>query len=103
MAEINGGETGAGTGIQITSTEEMTRIQVACKHQQGLIYVVPAERSWVCNSADLPAHALAGFFRELVGLQRPEVNTLTQQWGIYYRQLPRSEASSDSTDDQVAS
>ena len=93
----------ADTGMTITPGKEMTRIQVACKHQQGLIYVVPAERSWVCNSTDLPAHALAGFFRELVGLQRPEVSALMQQWGIYYRQLPPSEASSDSTDDQVAS
>ncbi len=102
MAGI-GGETGASTGLQITSGEEMTRIQVACEHQRGLIYVVPAERSWVCNSEDLPAHALAGFFRELVALQRPEVSSLMQQWGIYYRQLPRSEASGEPADGPVTS
>ena len=92
-----GSETGAGTGLKITPGEEMTRIQVTCEHQQGLIYVVPAERSWVCNSDTLPAHALAGFFRELVGLQRPEVRDLMRQWGIYYRQLPQSEDSSEPT------
>jgi hypothetical protein len=91
----NGTETGIGTGLEITPGADMTRIQVACEHQQGLIYVVPAERSWVCNSETLPAHALAGFFRELVGLQRAEVSELMRQWGIYYRQLPRSEASTD--------
>jgi hypothetical protein len=97
MAE-NGVENGVGTGLQITSGEDMTRIQVACEHQQGLIYVVPAERSWVCNSNTLPAHALAGFFRELVALQNSAVGDLMRQWGIYYRQLPRTEESADSTE-----
>ena len=97
MAE-NGIETRVGTGLQITSGEDMTRIQVACEHQQGLIYVVPAERSWVCNSNTLPAHALAGFFRELVALQNSAVGDLMRQWGIYYRQLPRTEESADSTE-----
>ncbi len=102
MAE-NGVGTGANTGLQIPPGDEMTRIQVTCEHQQGLIYVVPAERSWVCNSETLPAHALAGFFRELVGLQRPEVSSLMRQWGIYYRQLPLTEASSEPTSDQTSS
>lgn len=92
----NGVDGGTSAGLQITPGDEMTRIQVACEHQQGLIYVVPAERSWVCDSVSLPAHALAGFFRELVGLQRPEVAELMRQWGIYYRQLPRTEAPTDS-------
>ena len=98
MAE-KGVDTGAGMGLQITPGDEMTRIRVVCEHQQGLIYVVPAERSWVCNSETLPAHALAGFFRELVELQRPEVSNLMRQWGIYYRQLPQSEASPELTGD----
>ena len=51
------------TGLDIIPGTDMTRIRVACQHQRGLIYVVPAERSWVCNSETLPAHALAGFFR----------------------------------------
>ena len=102
MAE-NGVGTGATTGLQITPGEEMTRIQVTCEHQRGLIYVVPAERSWVCNSETLPAHALAGFFRELVALQRPEVSNLMRQWGINYRQLPQSEATADPADDQATS
>ena len=102
MAE-NGVDTGIGMGLQITPGAEMTRIQVTCEHQQGLIYVVPAERSWVCNSETLPAHALAGFFRELVGLQRPEISNLMRQWGIYYRQLPQSEASTKATDEKATS
>ena len=76
------------TGLTITPGDEMTRIRVSCDHHQGLIYVVPAERSWVCVSTRLPAHALAGFFRELVALEQPAVRNLMQQWGIYFRQLP---------------
>lgn len=66
----------------------MTRIQVTCPHQSGLIYVVPAERSWVCSSEQVPSHALAGFFGELTQLKDPKVVELMQSWGIYYRQLP---------------
>lgn len=75
-------------GITITPSENMTRIQVTCEHQSGLIYVVPAERSWVCTPQRMPAHALAGFFRELVNLKDDRVAALMQDWGLYYRQLP---------------
>jgi hypothetical protein len=75
-------------GVTIKSGPDMTRIQVTCSHQSGLLYVVPAERSWVCDSAQVPAHALAGFFRELVNLKDDRVAALMQDWGIYYRQLP---------------
>ena len=75
-------------GLEFRPSEDMTRIQAICEHQRGLIYVVPAERSWVCSAESMPAHALAGFFRELVALKSPEVEGLMKQWGIYYRQLP---------------
>ncbi|MCH7711996.1 MAG: hypothetical protein IIC99_00100 [Chloroflexi bacterium] len=78
----------ADNGLTVTQGTDMTRIQVTCEHQSGLIYVVPAERSWVCDPAKVPAHALAGFFRELVALNHPGVRDLMGQWGIYYRQLP---------------
>ena len=80
----------ADTGLTITPGNEMVRIQVSCEHQNGLIYIVPAELSWVCDTERLPAHALAGFFGKLVELQQPEIRQLMQQWGIYYRQLPRA-------------
>ena len=69
----------------------MTRIRAVCEHQRGLIYVVPAERSWVCDPEFLPAHALAGFFRELSSLENEEVRGLMQQWGIYFRELPKEQ------------
>ena len=82
-------------GMNVTPGEGMTRIQVSCDHQSGLIYVVPAERSWVCSQENIPAHALAGFFRELVALKHPSVQGLMQQWGIYYRELPLPQDEAD--------
>ena len=78
----------AESGLTVKPSDGMTRIQVTCEHQSGLIYVVPAERSWVCSNELLPAHALAGFFRELTALEDSQVRELMRQWGIYYRQLP---------------
>ena len=75
-------------GLEVKPSEDMTRIRAVCEHQRGLIYVVPAERSWVCAAESMPAHALAGCCRELVALKSPEVQELMRQWGIYYRQLP---------------
>ena len=72
----------------------MTRIKAVCEHQRGLIYVVPAERSWVCDKEYLPAHALAGFFGELNALKHPVVQALMQQWGIYFRELPEDQEDS---------
>ena len=82
-------------GLDIIPGNDMTRIRAACEHQRGLIYVVPAERSWVCDKEYLPAHALAGFFRELTALESKEVEGLMQQWGIYFRELPTEQESAE--------
>ena len=82
-------------GLEVIPGNDMTRIRVVCEHQRGLIYVVPAERSWVCDKEYLPAHALAGFFRELTALENKEVEGLMQQWGIYFRQLPMEQESAE--------
>ena len=75
-------------GVTIKTGEDMARIQVTCPHQSGLIYVVPGDRSWVCSDELRPAHALAGFFRELIVLKDPRVESLLREWGLYYRSLP---------------
>ena len=75
-------------GLKVKTGADMARVQVTCPHQSGLIYVVPGERSWVCSDELRPAHALAGFFREMVALRDPRVESLMQQWGLYYRSLP---------------
>ena len=78
-------------GLEVMPGNNMTRIRAVCEHQSGLIYVVPADRSWVCDQVNLPAHALAGFFRELTTLDNKDVQGVRQHWGIYYRQLPRDQ------------
>lgn len=75
-------------GLTVKTGEDMARVQVTCPHQSGLIYAVPGDRSWVCTDELRPAHAMAGFFRELIALKDPRVESLMQQWGLYYRSLP---------------
>ena len=83
-------------GVTVKTSEDMARVQVTCPHQSGLIYAVPGERSWVCTDELRPAHAMAGFFRELIALNDPRIEALLQQWGLYYRSLPLdSETESD--------
>ena len=74
--------------LLLKAVKDLIRIPVICPHQNGLIYVVPAERSWVCTQEEMPKHALAGFFGELVALKNKKVEELMQDWGVYYRQLP---------------
>lgn len=75
-------------GLAVKTGPDLARVRVSCTHQSGLIYAVPGDRSWVCSDELRPAHALAGFFRELIALDDPRVAALMQQWGIYYRSLP---------------
>ena len=70
------------------------RIELECEHQSGVLYVTPSEASWVCQEDMLHVHSLAGFLRELAGLDSPDVSALLQRWGLYYR--PRSLAERDS-------
>ena len=75
-------------GLEIRSGEGLSRVHMGCSHQKGLLYVVPAERSWVCSQQMMPAHALAGFLGELTELQQPAVQMLMNRWGISYRRMP---------------
>ncbi len=88
-------------GLTVKISTDLGRIQATCPHQSGLIYAVPADRSWVCTDELRPAHALAGFFRELIALQDPRVESLMQQWGLYYRSLPL-DADSDGGEAETA-
>lgn len=78
-------------GVSIVPGKGTTRIHIGCTHQKGLVYVVPAEKSWVCTEEMLPGHALAGFLGELTAQGDARVEEMMQQWGIYYRQMPLEE------------
>ena len=75
-------------GLEIRSGDGLSRLQLSCSHQKGVLYMVPAEKSWVCAQELMPAHALAGFLGDLTELQEPAVQRLMTQWGIYFRRLP---------------
>jgi len=78
-------------GLTVNPGQGMSRVRISCMHQSGLLYVVPAEKSWVCSQEHMPAHSLAGFLKELIDLRDPRVKEMMQRWGIYFRQLPLKE------------
>ena len=75
-------------GLIVNQGSGGVRVEMQCEHQNGLLYVVPGDSSWVCSDELRHAHALAGFFRELMELDDDRVQGLMQKWGLYYR--PRS-------------
>ncbi len=75
----------SGHGLSVKGDTGSKRIALECEHQSGMLYIVPAESSWVCSDDLLPVHALAGFFRQLKELDDPAVEEVMQRWGLYYR------------------
>ena len=82
-------------GLQVKAGHGMTRVQLECAHQNGLLYVVPAEKSWVCTQEHMPAHALAGLFGDLDEMGDPRIAEIMQRWGVYFRRLPLDDGSED--------
>ena len=78
----------SGFGLAVKHDSGGKRLEVECPHQNGLLYVVPSEASWVCDDELLHVHALAGFFKDLVGLNDAAVKEAMQRWGLYYRERP---------------
>ena len=85
-------------GLNVKHDTGGKRIEIECKHQNGLIYVVPSESSWVCTDELLHVHALAGFFRQLTELDDSHVKELMQKWGLYYRARPLASEEADDPD-----
>ncbi len=84
----------AARGMTVKHDSGGKRVELQCEHLNGLLYVVPAEASWVCSSELMHAHALAGFFGELMELADGRVHEMMQRWGLYYRPRP-NEAGDD--------
>lgn len=87
-------------GLTLKQDTGGQRLELQCEHQNGLLYVVPSESSWVCSEELLHVHAMAGFFNQLVELNNADVKELMQRWGLYYRARPL--ASQESDDDSEA-
>ena len=75
-------------GLTVKGETGSKRLELECEHQNGLLYVVPSEGSWVCSDELLHVHAMSGFFQQLVGLDDPRVNEAMRRWGLYYRRRP---------------
>lgn len=75
-------------GLTVKHDSGGKRVEMQCAHQNGLLYVVPSEASWVCSEELLHAHALAGFFKQLAELDNPQVKDIMQRWGLYFRERP---------------
>ena len=74
--------------LTIDQGQDCTRIKLTCEQQNALMYLVPADKSWVCSPENITAHAIAGFMGDLVDLKNPVVMEIMQQWGLYFRRLP---------------
>ena len=68
-------------GLNVKGETGSRRVELECEHQNGLVYVVRAEKNWVCSDDLLHVHSLAGFFRELGELEDPRVREVMQRWG----------------------
>ena len=77
-----------GFGAVVKGGSGGRRVELQCEHQNGLLYVVPSEASWVCSEELLQVHALAGFLKELTELNDPRVKDAMQRWGLYFRDRP---------------
>lgn len=82
-------------GLNVKTDQGGKRVELECEHQNGLLYVVPAESSWVCSPELMHAHAMAGFFRQLTELNDERVYELMQRWGLYYRPRPLAASEDD--------
>ena len=51
-------------GVNVVVREGNTRMLLGCTHQRGLIYMVPAEKSWVCYRGDAAGPCAGGIPRE---------------------------------------
>ena len=74
-------------GITVKMDNGGTRVEIRSQNQAGLLYAVPAQASWVATPEQLHAHAIAGFFTDLMKIDAPEVPLLMEKWGLYFRPL----------------
>ncbi len=78
----------SGLGLTVKQDSGGKRVEIECPHQNGLLYVVPSEASWVCSEELLHVHAMAGFFKEVAALGDGRVKEIMQRWGLYFRERP---------------
>lgn len=79
-------------GFTLKTGEGSASMGMECPHQNGLLYMVPGDHSWVCEDDLRPAHVLAGFFNEIAALDDARIREIMNRWGLYYRPRPLTDA-----------
>ena len=74
-----------GGGFTLKAGKGSASMEMECPHQNGLLYMVPGDRSWVCEDEVRPAHVLAGFLKEISDLDDARIRGAMNRWGLYYR------------------
>ncbi|MDP6822836.1 MAG: hypothetical protein QF554_06045 [Dehalococcoidia bacterium] len=82
-------------GFTLKVGQGSASMAMECPHQNGLLYMVPGDRSWVCEDDVRPAHVLAGFFNEIAALDDARIREAMNRWGLYYRPRPLTDAGQD--------
>ena len=85
----------ASNGIAVLPGNNMTKVEIGCTHQKGILYLVPSEKSWVCSQELMPGHSLAGFLGELINTKDQNIKEIMRRWGIYFRSLPLEPSDKD--------
>ena len=80
--------TSARYGLNLRPGVGSDRLEMQCEHQNGLLYMVPADKSWVCSDQYRHAHVLAGFFKDLMTIEHPAIGEIMNRWGLSYRERP---------------
>ena len=86
-------------GLNIRRNDGSKRIHLNCDHHNGVLYIVPAEASWVCSEDLLDAHSIAGFFSDIVNLDDEIIQQMMQKWGIYYRTVNKENSEQKELED----
>ncbi len=83
-------------GFNLRTGQGSASLEMECPHQNGLLYMVPGDHSWVCEDDLRPAHVLAGFFSEIAALDDARIREAMNRWGLYYRPRPLANAGPES-------
>lgn len=82
-------------GFTLKAGQGSAWMEIVCPHQNGLLYMVPGDRSWVCEDDVRPAHVLSGFFNEIAALDDARIRETMNRWGLYYRPRPLADGGAD--------
>tara|TARA_Y100001960_G_C14561457_1_gene771015 strand:+ start:694 stop:948 length:255 start_codon:yes stop_codon:yes gene_type:complete len=73
------------SSFSIEHGDQSKKFKLKCDHRGGILYIIPSEASWVCDDTSFHAHAIEGFFSDLLKISDPQIENLFNKWGMFYR------------------